>query len=398
MNNPTVLADPTDCQTLFDCLKFTVSYGRSGDFATTLNQSLDEHWVFFFAFDLAIRFVLLNVIRGITVDTFSELRIAKLARLRNTLETCFICSINKQIFDRDRKSSGFAAHIKNEHNMWNYVFFIIYIWEQDKDDDDGLEQFVRRSIDTNDITWIPTNRALSLSGDSDENIDLTVDHFQRTIAQLEATVFASVMESQNEIVNQVSDIRENYALSSQSGDDANGLWFAPNTSLGANGSQILRSDSFKGHYPRLVMEIIEISGLDFSSITLQNIVCIVRCADVCVRAPAQHIMPRAHGSSLILFDNLEIEVIKEYRGESIYISDVVSIQLARGVSSGRNELAFMGIVNIGVAELAQADGLTVHKSFDATVHKHTCRGTIVIHPRVSAGVVTRSSSNDTPSS
>ena len=49
--------------------------GRSGDFNEDMYQRLDlNQWMFGFFFDIAIHFVLLNVIRGITVDTFSELR------------------------------------------------------------------------------------------------------------------------------------------------------------------------------------------------------------------------------------------------------------------------------------------------------------------------------------
>ena len=49
-------------------------------------------------------------------------------------------------------SSGFKLHIDNDHNMWNYLYFIIFIWQQDKDDDDGLELFVRTQIANDDIS------------------------------------------------------------------------------------------------------------------------------------------------------------------------------------------------------------------------------------------------------
>ena len=47
--------------------------------------------------------------------------------------------------------------------MWNYIYFIIFLWEQDKDDDDGLETYVRRCIAANDLSWFPVNKALRLS-------------------------------------------------------------------------------------------------------------------------------------------------------------------------------------------------------------------------------------------
>jgi hypothetical protein len=166
MNDANILQTPRDCQSLYSCWKFTLLFGWSGDFGPTMQQGLDSQWVFYYLYDLAIRFVLLNVVRGITVDTFSELRELKIERLRDTKETCFICGIDKQVFDRDKLSRGFAVHIKEEHNLWNYIFFIIYLWEQDKDDDDGLEHYVRRCVVANDITWMPSQISLCLSSES----------------------------------------------------------------------------------------------------------------------------------------------------------------------------------------------------------------------------------------
>mgnify|MGYP003385025846 FL=1 len=75
-----------------------------------------------------------------------------------------MCNTTKNVFDQtiDHQQLGFKHHITTDHNMWNYLYFIIHIWEQDKDDDDGLEQYVRRCVDSDDITFFPLNRAMRL--------------------------------------------------------------------------------------------------------------------------------------------------------------------------------------------------------------------------------------------
>merc|ERR1711998_787146 len=85
--------------------------------------------------------ILLNVVFGIILDTFSELRTEKNDRMQDTLEVCFICGIEKETFDKSSNDhQGFRRHIKEDHYMWNYLKFVIFIWEQDKDDDDvGLK-------------------------------------------------------------------------------------------------------------------------------------------------------------------------------------------------------------------------------------------------------------------
>ena len=81
---------------------------------------------------------------GVIITTFGRLREEKEQRMANTEGVCFICGIEKHIFDRAANDpDGFKEHIIEDHNMWNYLYFIYFVWEQDKDDDDGLEYFVR---------------------------------------------------------------------------------------------------------------------------------------------------------------------------------------------------------------------------------------------------------------
>jgi inositol 1,4,5-triphosphate receptor type 1/inositol 1,4,5-triphosphate receptor type 3 len=76
--------------------------------------------------------------------TFSSLRKEKDVKLFDTENICFICGLEKNLFDKKSDTGeGFKIHVKYEHHMWNYLYFFIYLWEQDKDDDDGLEWFVR---------------------------------------------------------------------------------------------------------------------------------------------------------------------------------------------------------------------------------------------------------------
>jgi hypothetical protein len=106
---------------------------------------------------------LLSPVIGITIDTFVELRNDLEIRTKDTNELCFVCGIEKNTFNRTLDRDAFRVHIKEDQNLWSYVYFIIYIWEQDKDDDDGLESFVRRCIDSNDLMWFPMRKAIRLA-------------------------------------------------------------------------------------------------------------------------------------------------------------------------------------------------------------------------------------------
>lgn len=166
-----------DCSTLFKCFKFAVGYGLRypNGVSDQMKHTLGTRYPVDVLFFLIVLIVLLNVVFGIIIDTFGNLRNKKIQRLLDTTEKCFICGIDKQIFDRSSVlPNGFKIHITTDHNMWNYLFFIIYVWEQDKDDDDGLEQYVRKSLETNDISWFPMNKALQLSVANSAEDDLRI--------------------------------------------------------------------------------------------------------------------------------------------------------------------------------------------------------------------------------
>ena len=116
-----------------------------GGFGDIFKHNLKARWLLDLSFFLVVNVVMLNIIFGIIIDTFSELRRRKVERTEDILGKCFICGIDKETFDRALDGTeGFNNHIKKgsgDHHMWHYFYFIVFIWEQDKDDDDGLEWF-----------------------------------------------------------------------------------------------------------------------------------------------------------------------------------------------------------------------------------------------------------------
>jgi hypothetical protein len=95
--------------------------------------------------------------------------------------------------------------------MWNYLFFIIYIWEQDKDDDDGLEQFVRRSIEVNDINWFPMNRAMRLNVEESEEEQL-LKEIHEDIDATESKMTTKLTLFQAEVASALEEINRNLSV------------------------------------------------------------------------------------------------------------------------------------------------------------------------------------------
>ena len=79
-----------------------------------------------------------DVVFGIIIDTFAELRESN-AFIKHHMENyCFICGIDRFTFET--KGAGFVPHIKQDHNMWHYMFLMIYLRDKDPTEYNGWEQ------------------------------------------------------------------------------------------------------------------------------------------------------------------------------------------------------------------------------------------------------------------
>ena len=84
---------------------------------------------------MALAAVLMNVVFGIIIDTFAELRGEKAAKKAHMENTCFICGIDRFTFDT--KGDGFEQHIHHDHRMWSYLGMIIHVFEKEPTDYNG---------------------------------------------------------------------------------------------------------------------------------------------------------------------------------------------------------------------------------------------------------------------
>ncbi|EGB02786.1 hypothetical protein AURANDRAFT_34885, partial [Aureococcus anophagefferens] len=104
---------PEDCRSLLRCFAVTMMYGLrlSGGIGDIMKHTWSTRlWIDFLYF-LIVLIVLLNVIFGIIIDTFGELRNQKGERLRKTVENCFICGLDGLTFDRaSPEPGGFRRH------------------------------------------------------------------------------------------------------------------------------------------------------------------------------------------------------------------------------------------------------------------------------------------------
>jgi hypothetical protein len=90
------------CETMYGCAKFVINYGiRGGEgVGEEMLHTVGQRWLFDTLFFFAVTTGIFNLVAGVIITTFTLLRENKEAREDNTVGTCFICGIEKHIFDR----------------------------------------------------------------------------------------------------------------------------------------------------------------------------------------------------------------------------------------------------------------------------------------------------------
>ncbi|XP_063153704.1 inositol 1,4,5-trisphosphate receptor type 3 [Candoia aspera] len=180
---PEVLQEEEDnteraCDTLLMCIVTVLNHGlrNGGGVGDILRKpSKDESLfparvIYDLLFFFIVIIIVLNLIFGVIIDTFADLRSEKQKKEEILKTTCFVCGLERDKFDN--KTVSFEEHIKFEHNMWNYLYFIVLVRVKNKTDYTGPESYVAQMVKNKNLDWFPRMRAMSLvsnEGEGEQN-------------------------------------------------------------------------------------------------------------------------------------------------------------------------------------------------------------------------------------
>ncbi|KAG5188285.1 hypothetical protein JKP88DRAFT_304976 [Tribonema minus] len=94
------------------------------DMGTTLAATL-----FQLTYYIVVNLVMGAILAGLIIDTFSEMRQESERKDRDIRDKCFICSLDRDSFEQ--VGVVFQTHITEEHNLWKYVWFKLYLEQKD---------------------------------------------------------------------------------------------------------------------------------------------------------------------------------------------------------------------------------------------------------------------------
>lgn len=141
------------------------------------------------------------MIFGIIVDTFSELRSLHEERDFELLNKCFICGIDRRTFDK--KGVNFNTHLFQNHDLWNYVYFLIYCYQIDTHKLTGYNYFVRTKFAKKATSWLPINKTIYL-GIEDEKKD-KFGELQNKMKKMQDNIFDYIDKKFDELADTLND-------------------------------------------------------------------------------------------------------------------------------------------------------------------------------------------------
>lgn len=151
------------CHTLHDCTTSTLYNGIMSGYillSSTIDQ--ENYWnnqFFNIFFYWIMNVIFMNIVFGIIIDTFGELRDEKKAIKEDMNSACFICG--KMKYEFEMRGLGWNHHTHIEHNLYAYLAYIIYIRRKPTAECNGIELSVKNRIMDNDVSFIPdTSKSL----------------------------------------------------------------------------------------------------------------------------------------------------------------------------------------------------------------------------------------------
>ncbi|EGR30317.1 hypothetical protein IMG5_135140 [Ichthyophthirius multifiliis] len=137
-----------------DALK-PVSYVNDG------SNIIWQRYAFDLSFFVIINMLFIQIIFGIILDTFGQLRDNRNELLDKIYNYCFVCGLNRDDID-SQEEKGWYNHIYKYHNCYQLLYYLIYIEKKNENNCDSLEKYCKKLMDLKDISFLPIERTYEI--------------------------------------------------------------------------------------------------------------------------------------------------------------------------------------------------------------------------------------------
>lgn len=210
-NDLMVVNENRICDTNIECLINVLNNGlRPGGGIADLISSFHfdanhGEWfgriIYDLTFFILIKILLLNLIFGMIIDGFGNLRDQKTSDLEDSKNICFICGIERSEYE---KIGNFDDHVNVEHPIWNYVYYLTYLLEKErthKNELTDIENKVLQYFYKSDETWVPMGKRSLAIEKADQNKQEVEGE------SIEAKLMKKISQQTEKIINRIRKIQ-----------------------------------------------------------------------------------------------------------------------------------------------------------------------------------------------
>ena len=156
------------CSTLLECILTYFNHGlRSGggigDILPEVSYGKGMYWFRFFndfIFYIMVILIVLNILAGVIVSYFFEVREEENFKENDIKNNCFICNIDRATFERNKIK--FEEHKKLEHNVKLYIRFLVGLKLVNEKDLDAEQSYIVNCIKKEEIKVFPVGASSSI--------------------------------------------------------------------------------------------------------------------------------------------------------------------------------------------------------------------------------------------
>lgn len=118
-------------------------------------------WATDMIFYITVILLVMNMINGIIISTFSTLREEDEKKENDKLNKCFICSLSRIQFEKYK--INFEFHTQKEHNFHNYIKYLIILKLTPEREQNADQSYIYKCLKSEDIAFFPLFKAKSLA-------------------------------------------------------------------------------------------------------------------------------------------------------------------------------------------------------------------------------------------
>ena len=185
------------CHTLAACYFTVINYGiRMGGGLGEVTRYVPESATNFetkILFDLSFFFFVnitgLNLIFGIIIDTFGQLR-EDANEKRSIMESvCLVCGVHKTDFEAS--GINFQYHVKQQHNLSDYAAFLIRLQINKNRLTHDIDYKIKKHLDNLEVSWFPNRSTYFIRSlknaekQADDPVMVKLHHLEATVASVE---------------------------------------------------------------------------------------------------------------------------------------------------------------------------------------------------------------------